>query len=101
MHFKLHKVETRQGTPIPWYGSHGILWAGETADVYALADGVTVKGVAHEITHPLLGEHHPWWHFCLRVFHGLRTWDHVDRAAFEGWATKLIQNGTITTPNVI
>lgn len=92
--FRLHVVAYRAGTPIPWWGLAGIVWDERVADVYVLAGWVTVKRVGHELTHPLLGDHHPWWHFCLRVFHGFRWWWHAGPVA-RAYAETLIRAGTL------
>lgn len=88
----LNVVSSRKGTPIPWYGFAGILWSDQQATVYVLDGHITLERVGHELTHPLEGEHHPWWHFCLRSFHGIRTWAHAGKVKITDAGT-LIRTG--------
>lgn len=77
MKVHLRVVQERKGTPIAWYSRAATVTGLDRADVYVLVwDSTDKKLVGHELTHVLEGEHHPWHHFCLRVWHRFRVWRH-------------------------
>lgn len=57
------------------------------------------RRIAHEVWHNLDDDddHHPWWHFCTAVGHGLRLRDaHVAPACFKV-ADELLRVGRVDT----
>lgn len=58
------------------------------------------RRVAHEVRHNVdpNDEHHPWWHFCVAVGHGLRLHDGHAEARCLTAADELIATGVAEYP---